>query len=324
MAEDSLARWWLCVHGVQVQKTMRFHLAREHTLRGLPRIRRGSGAGELLEDPVSSAHLPIGMRGVSNAWLLAFVVWLHVHRLFKLPVRVFAECFGALLTTPHECALYDFIPEAHRCAPHTFTCHSWDDDLYAVLAANQDAPWLSLFAQHVPPHDHVQEPHTRLAAQVEQVLDCVAACSAGLVVCLPGKGEPCSALRPLTRGWCLLELCCALERYDAAAATNTDPYDATVRSPTVRFAVGGIDDDVERHREIAEALCQLSFDASTAQDPREAEVLRRVLNEGYGAIAEARLREATRHAFAQYYSRPQHVHIRELYCTSIRRASLDP
>ena len=65
VAEDSLERWWRVSHG-EAAKDVRFELAREHTLRGLPRVRRGDGAGDFLRTPVPSAHIPLEERGVSH------------------------------------------------------------------------------------------------------------------------------------------------------------------------------------------------------------------------------------------------------------------
>jgi len=35
---------------------------------------------------------------------------------------------------------------AHRCPPRSFACHAWDDELFALLAANQQDLWLSFIA----------------------------------------------------------------------------------------------------------------------------------------------------------------------------------
>ena len=43
----------------------------EHCLRGLPRVPRGGGAGELLELPISS-NLPLAARGVSEEWVRGY------------------------------------------------------------------------------------------------------------------------------------------------------------------------------------------------------------------------------------------------------------
>ena len=310
VAEDSLERWWYRIQGQQASRSLLFELAWEHTIRGIPRIRRGSGAGEFLREPVRSDHVPMEERGVTHEWLRAFFAWMHELRVFRVPTRVFIECFAALVTAPTQCALYDFIPEAHRCAPQAFLCHALDDDLCALLAAchHGTAAWISFLA--VGEHEAREE---REPSLVERTPACVAACKAGLIVCLPGKGSPADALRPLLRSWCLLEICSAIALSDAAEA-DTDPY-AERRSsgPAVTFAFGGIDDDVERHRAIAEALSSLSFEASAASSADEEVAIKRVLREAHGAEAEARLRDALRRAFCLHYSRPQHVHIRALY-----------
>ena len=69
------------------------------------------GAGELLELPISS-DLPLEGRGVSEEWVSALFVWMTTHCLFRIPTRVFVEAFVQLITAPHRCALYDFIPVA--------------------------------------------------------------------------------------------------------------------------------------------------------------------------------------------------------------------
>lgn len=38
--------------------------------------------------------------------------WMTTHCLFRIPTRVFVEAFVQLITAPHRCALYDFIPVA--------------------------------------------------------------------------------------------------------------------------------------------------------------------------------------------------------------------
>ena len=43
----------------------------------------------------------------------ALFVWMTTHCLFRIPTRVFVEAFVQLITAPHRCALYDFIPVAH-------------------------------------------------------------------------------------------------------------------------------------------------------------------------------------------------------------------
>ena len=116
VVEDALDRWWRKAHGAHCPQDLRFALAREHCLRGLPRVPRGGGAGELLELPISS-DLPLEGRGVSEEWVSALFVWMTTHCLFRIPTRVFVEAFVQLITAPHRCALYDFIPVAHRCLP---------------------------------------------------------------------------------------------------------------------------------------------------------------------------------------------------------------
>ena len=116
VVEDALDRWWRKAHGAHCPQDLRFALAREHCLRGLPRVPRGGGAGELLELPISS-DLPLEGRGVSEEWVSALFVWMTTHCLFRIPTRVFVEAFVQLITAPHRCALYDLIPVAHRCLP---------------------------------------------------------------------------------------------------------------------------------------------------------------------------------------------------------------
>lgn len=313
MVEASLDRWWTRAHADYPREHVRFLLAREHALRGLPRVRRGVGAGELLLTPQRS-ETPIEARGVTQEWINAFFVWMHEARLFRLPTRVFVECFVTLVTAPHGCALYDFIPPAFRCAPQTFTCHAYDDELYALLAANQQAPWLSFLAvQQVSSTDPLLRRATATPAAADlptHVSACVAACAEGVVVYLTGKGEPAEAIRPLLRAWCLVEICSAPREPD-----ETDPYAAPRSPPALRFAIGGVDDDMERHRAIAEAIRTLSAEAATAEDEADgAELQRRLrgVHGGYAAV-NARLREAARRAFFAYYQRPQHTLIQRLY-----------
>ena len=320
---------------------------------------------------------------MTQVWLRAFFAWTHELRLFRLPTRVFVECFVALVTAPDQCALYDLIPPDYRCMPQTFTCHAWDDELHAVLSSNLEATWLSLFAVNMHARDREQvfnliappriSPHLpsavlgllssrrgrcmhsrALQQLVSRIPACIAACGAGLVVCLPAKGEPEDALRPLRRSWCLLEMarcvtaqafsrllppCAALCRLvppspalscphptsrssllymlsaiaaAAAEERSTDPY-AAPRPPAVRFAFGGVDDDVERHRAISEALRSLKFEASTASGAEEASMIKGILRETHGAEAEVSLRQVARRAFWMYYCRPQHAYIRALY-----------
>ena len=89
---DALDSWWRKAHGAHCPQDLRFALAREHCLRGLPRVPRGGGAGELLELPISSG-LPLAARGVSAEWVSAFFVWMSTRSLFRIPTRVFVEAF---------------------------------------------------------------------------------------------------------------------------------------------------------------------------------------------------------------------------------------
>ena len=299
----ALDRWWHRAHGEHCPKDGRFELAREHSLRGLPRIPRGDGAGEFLTSPQRS-DVPPEARGVSREWLNAFLTWLHINRLFRLPTRIFVECFVRLVTATHGCALFDLVPIAYRCAPQAYSCHAWDDSLFAVLAANQQAAWLSFIAinQHAP-RGLVGQPSLAM-----QLGACIDACES-VVVCLPGRGDPMAALRPLLRTWCLAEICGARENEN-----DTDPY-APRRDAPLRFAFGGVDDDVERHRAIADAVHALSSEAATAEDVAEDAELKRLLREAHGGYAsiDTKLRELVRKAFFEHYREPRHTCIRQLY-----------
>ena len=302
--EDALDRWWHEAHGEHCLKDVRFELAQEHSFRGLPRIPRGGGAGEFLWAPVHSED-PLEARGVSREWVNAFFVWMHTNLLFRLPTRIFIECFARLVTAPHGCALFDLVPTVHRCAPQTYSCHAWDDDLFALVAANQQAPWLSFVAinLHAPELAAPSSLTARLGV-------CIAACE-GVVVCLPGKGEPMAALRPLLRSWCLVEICSA----PTLNEHNTDPY-ATARSMVpLRFALGGVDDDVERHRAIADAIRTLSSAAAAADDAEEDTELKQLLRDAHGshATVDTKLRELVRKAFFEHYCEARHAHIQQLY-----------
>jgi len=92
VAEDALDRWWRDAHGVTPKTSVRFENARSQVLRGVPRIRRGAGAGEFLETPARSST-PLERRGVSQQWIAAFVLWMHELRLFKHLREM--ECFPA-------------------------------------------------------------------------------------------------------------------------------------------------------------------------------------------------------------------------------------
>lgn len=345
VAEDSLERWWKSAHGEGAPHDQRFVLAREHTLRGIPRVKRGSDAGEFLWAPVSSAHIPLEKRGVSPVWLRALFAWMHELCLFKLPTRVFVECFVALVTAEQPCALYDLVPEAFRCAPQTFACHAWDDELYAMLAASHDACWISFVAVDLPKQrgdggdggggEMRDDAEARVRQLATSIPACIAACTSGLLVCLPGRGdEPAAALRPLRRAWCLFEMCSAVAADDTIMSDERpptmDPYGRTVSfgDGRVRFAFGGLDDDVERHRTIAEAIDRLSCRASAASHVDEEMAIKGVLVEHGHAVeraaedeeeegsltrTEARLRELVRRAFWVLYSRPQHAYVRALY-----------
>ena len=248
VAEDALDRWWRDAHGVTPKTSVRFENARSQVLRGVPRIRRGAGAGEFLETPARSST-PLERRGVAREWIAAFVLWMHELRLFKLPTRVFIDTFAKLLTaavggtadgtTTDGATLFDFIPIAFRCEPQILACHAADDDLYSLLVATQHAaaaPWLSFIA--ASPHTR-RDPHA-----VAAVVD---ACDGGVVVSLAGRGEPDEAIRPLLLSWNLLEICCARS---AETPPQTDPY-APPQLPRVRLAITCADDDVERHAQSA-------------------------------------------------------------------------
>lgn len=306
VAEAVLDRWWRRAHGTALKSSVRFNLAREHALRGIPRIPRGDGAGEFLEKPRQSSE-PLEKRGVATEWVRAFILWMHNLRLFKLPTRVFIEAFVTLLTSEHQGALYDYIPLAFRCEPQVFACYASDDALYSILVGTQQtqpaaAPWLSFIAANL----HARRDASRVAS-------CVAACE-GVVVHLSGKGEPVEAIRPLLNSCCLLEIC-------SAPPPETDPY-APPRPPPLRVAIGGVDDDVERHREIAAAIRALSSEtvaepvaeqsAGMHEENAAVEIKRLLCESGYAAV-DTRVRELARRAFWDYYHRPQHVHIRQLY-----------
>ena len=349
IVEAALDGWWRRAHG-DIAKDLRFELALEHSLRGVPRVPRGTGAGELLEAPERGDAPPLEQRGVSREWVRAFLLWMVEQRAFRIPVSIFVECFVRLVTAPHGCALYDLVPPAHRCPPRTHTCHAGDDDLHAVLAANQQDPWLQFVATNLHAPDEAAPDSSRVAA-------CVAACPEGVVLCLPGKGEPAAALRPLYRTRCVVEICCALARSgggsvvavtlplgevvafqlqpSTASAAGNDEHGSTpinapalLAPPRLRIAFGGVDDDVERHREIAEAIRALSSEASAAEDAQgdqgdqgdgaemEMELKRALRDEHGGASAvDARLREMARKAFYAYYRAPRHEYVRKLYAT---------
>ena len=306
IAEAAVDRWWSYSHGAALKSSLQYVLAREHTLRGIPRIRRGSGAGELLEVPIRS-DTPIEERGVSVEWLSAFAMWMVESRLFKLPVRVLVEAFVQLITLEHGgCALFDFIPPAFRAVPQIFACHAFDDDVFSLLAAlsaPRVAPWISFVAVgsgEIYP---------------SRVAVCVAACPLGVLVCLGGRGEPHEALRPLLRLWCLLEICTAPEPDQSGVANSTDPYAPAAPLPKLRFALGGIDEDVERHRAFVSALDALSSEHALASDELAATEIKRLLRDGHGGYGsvDAKVRELGRGAFFAYYRQPRHAFIRSLY-----------
>ena len=57
---------------------------------------------------------PCMLPGYHFSQVSALFVWMTTQCLFRIPTRVFIEAFVRLITTPHRCALYDFIPVAHR------------------------------------------------------------------------------------------------------------------------------------------------------------------------------------------------------------------
>eukprot|EP01047_Picozoa_sp_COSAG01_P052009 COSAG01_NODE_5425_length_4271_cov_24.200623_1_plen_872_part_00 len=167
----------------------------------------GSGAGELLAEPIIDATPP-RQRGVRADWWLAVA-----SRAAFVPTRIFVEAFVKPVTKAAQCALWFFIPEVFRARPDpphgVFVSHAWDLSMWDIRPEPDSIVWLDTLAivQHpVLGPGGAKLPADEAYIEIRDLVPTVEAISNTLLILGGGGGISAAPLLPLARSWCCYEI----------------------------------------------------------------------------------------------------------------------